>query len=82
MLTDKIVCIKIGLDGYDDFLKQVLDLMVNINVKGEWTISLVPKFFIMGYYLLLIDHWNLHIEHLTGPLIIHLLMGNAAPNNE
>jgi hypothetical protein len=56
MLTDKVVCIKIGLDGYDDFLKQVLDLMVNINVNSEWTISLVPKFFIMGYYLLLIDH--------------------------
>jgi len=32
MFTDEVVCIKIGLDGYDDFFEQVLDLIVNINV--------------------------------------------------
>jgi hypothetical protein len=35
MFLNKVVCIKIGLDGYDDFLEQVLDLMVNINVNLE-----------------------------------------------
>ena len=37
MLANKVVCIKIGLDSYDDFFKQVLDLMVNINVNRQWS---------------------------------------------
>jgi hypothetical protein len=49
MLPNEVMCIKIGLNGYDDFLEQVLDLMVNINVNGEWRSSLVPKFFINGH---------------------------------
>lgn len=35
MLADKVVCVKIGLDSYDDFFKQVLDLRVNINVNRQ-----------------------------------------------
>jgi len=44
MLTYEVVCIKIGLDSYDDFFKQVLDLMVNINVNPQWSI-VVDEFF-------------------------------------
>ena len=35
MLSNKVVGVKIGLDGYDDFFEQVLDLMVNINVNRQ-----------------------------------------------
>ena len=41
MFTDEVVSIKIGLDGYDDFFKQVLDLIVNINVIRQ---SLTGKY--------------------------------------
>jgi DNA-3-methyladenine glycosylase len=39
MLPNKIVGIKIGLDGYDDFFEQIVDLTVNINVNCESSIG-------------------------------------------
>jgi hypothetical protein len=30
MFSDEVVGIDIGLDGYDDFFEQVVDLIVNI----------------------------------------------------
>lgn len=39
MFTNKVVRFKIRLDGYNDFFEQLLDLMVNINVKRQSSIG-------------------------------------------
>jgi hypothetical protein len=35
MFLNEVVCVKIGLDSYDDFFEQILDLKVNIVVNRE-----------------------------------------------
>ena len=41
MLANKVVRIKIGLDSYDNFFEQIVDLAVNINVN--WQSGVVNK---------------------------------------
>lgn len=53
MLANKVMCIKIGLDSYDDFFEQVLDLIVNINVNCESSIvnSITMQKLSLSFYL-------------------------------